>query len=116
MSPIPCSDEVKVVEVTHDKNTRGKATYEEVLRNQMRASKSAVVVEIVQKELQIQRRLLELGPHVVVHIEEETSVRASDLSKECLLVLAYRSENVSDTHSCNTMVRVHLVQLVCNAT
>ena len=40
-------DEVKVVKVTHGKNTRGKAAYEEVPMNQMRASKSTVVVETV---------------------------------------------------------------------
>ena len=45
-------DEVKVVEVTHGKDTRGKVAYEEAMRNQMRASKSTMVVETVQKELQ----------------------------------------------------------------
>ena len=46
-------DEVKVFEVTHGKDMRGKAAYEEALRNQMSTSKSAVVVETVHKELQI---------------------------------------------------------------
>ena len=50
-------DEVKVVEVTHSKNTRGKATYEESLKQQKEESKSVIDLEIVQMELQIQRRL-----------------------------------------------------------
>ena len=50
-------DEVKVVEVTHSKNTRGKAAYEESLKQQKEESKSVIDLEIVQMELQIQRRL-----------------------------------------------------------
>ena len=46
----PKQDEVKIVEVTHGKDTRGKAAYEEALRNQVRASQPSVLVEIVQKE------------------------------------------------------------------
>ena len=93
----PKNDEVKVVEVFHGKDTRGKAAYEEALRNQVRASQSSVVFETAQKELEIQRKLLELGPRVVVHIEEDNTVRAFDFSKDCLLVLAHRNEYVSDT-------------------
>ena len=88
---------VRVVEVFHGKDMRGKAAYEEALRNQVRASQSSVVVETVQKELEIQRRLLELGPRVVVHIEEDNTIRAFDFSKDCLLALAHRNEYVSDT-------------------
>ena len=40
-------DEVKVVEVTHSKNTRGKATYEESLKQQIKESKSIIDLETV---------------------------------------------------------------------
>ena len=67
-------DEVKVVEVTHTKNTRGKAAYEESLKQQKAKSKSVIDLETVQMELQIQRKLQELGPNIVVHIEDEVSL------------------------------------------
>ena len=41
------------VEVTHSKNTRGKAAYEESLKQQKEESKSVIDLETVQMELQI---------------------------------------------------------------
>ena len=48
-------------------------------------------------ELQIQRKLQEVGPNIVVHIEDEVSVNNFHLTKQCLAALAIKNEYCSDT-------------------
>ena len=94
---IPSTRKSKVDEVTHSKNIRGKAAYKESLKQQKAKSKSVIDLETVQMELQIQRKLQELGPNIVVHIEDEVLVNNFHLTKQCLVALAIKNEYCSDT-------------------
>ena len=67
------------------------------MKQQIKESKSVIDLETIQRELQIERRLQELGPNIVVHIEDEDSVNDFHLTKQCLAALAHRNEFCSDT-------------------
>ena len=59
---------MKVKEVTHIYETKGKSTYEELMKQQVKASSSDLESKRLIKELKIEKRLLHLGPKITIKL------------------------------------------------
>ena len=81
-------DEEKVEEVTHTYETRAKSSYEELMKKQIKASTSTLKPKTLLKELQIQEKLLELGPRITIKFETTNYDLEFRITKDCISSLA----------------------------
>ena len=91
------ANEVVVQEVTHGYETRVKVAYEELLKQQIKDSSFVLQSKTLLKELDIQQKLVQLGPRVVIEFEIVDAELEFVLTKDCLSALSQRDTYLSDT-------------------
>ena len=84
--------EVKIKQLTHSMDTKAKIAYAKFLKEQMKESSSIMAIETMKSELEIERRLLKLGPNIKVHIEGDAFYKDCDLKKDCIVALSHKNE------------------------
>ena len=93
----PSKDDVKVEDVTHSYETRGKSAYEELLKQQVIASSSALESKTITMELKIKEKLLELGTGITIKLDATNPDLEFRLTKDCIAALSERNTYVTDT-------------------
>ena len=92
-------DDVKVEEITHSYETRGrgKSAYEELLKQQVIASSSSLESKTLTKELKVKEKFLEPRPRITIKVDATDYDLEFKLIKDCIAALSERNTYVTDT-------------------
>ena len=88
----PSKDEVRIEEVTHAYETKGNSSYEELMKQQLKASSYDLESKTLVKELKIQEKFWELEPKITIEFETTNLDLEFRFTKDYIRALSQRKK------------------------